>query len=126
MNDSTLSMRVFAIYLALLSMLLIAYPKAFLWLGFTDVSGPFVPTLGYVLGALAFFYWMAIRDRAKNFYRWTALARVPLLLFFAVLFALDRVPPIMLAIGAWDTACALWTGYALRQEARSTTPLPAS
>jgi len=116
MRNSRLSMQVFAIYLASLSLLLIVYPEAFLLLGFGDVSGPFVPTLGYVLGALAFFYFSAIRENARHFYRWTVYARLPLLPFFVLLVILKTAPPIMLLIGAWDTLCAIWTGYALRHE----------
>jgi hypothetical protein len=116
MKNSSLSMLVFAVYMATLSLLLIFYPKAFLLLGFEDISGPWVRTLGYVVGALAFFYFMAIRAEARDFYQWTVYARMPLLPFFAALVALDIAPPIMLLIGAWDTGCAVWTGVALRTE----------
>lgn len=116
MKNSTLSMRVFATYMAMLSMFLILYPKVFLLLGFDDVSGPFVPILGYVVGALSFFYFMAIREQANNFYKWTVTARIPLLLFFIVLASMSVVPPIMILIGAWDSGCALWTRYALKHE----------
>ena len=109
-------MKVFAGYLATLSFLLLFWPSLFLKLGFANVSNPWVPTLGYVIGALAFFYFMAIRENAKNFYAWTARARLPLLLFFIVLVALGKAPPIMLLIGAFDTGCAIWTGFALKHE----------
>lgn len=116
MKDSTLSMKVFGGYLAVLSFFLLFWPSLFLHLGFENVSNPWVPTLGYVVGALAFFYFMAVREKAKTFYSWTVRARLPLILFFAVLVVLDRAPPIMLLIGAFDTACALWTGFALNHE----------
>ena len=116
MKSSALSMCVFASYMAVLSIILIFYPKAFLLLGFEDVSGPFVPTLGYVIGALSFFYFMAIREQAKNFYRWTVIARMPLFPFFVLLVVIDIAPPIMILIGAWDSGCALWTRYALKHD----------
>jgi len=111
-----LSMKVFAGYLATLSALLLFWPSLFLKLGFENIANPWVPTLGYVVGALAFFYFMAIRENAKNFYAWTARARLPLVLFFVVLVALGKAPLIMLLIGAFDTGCALWTGHALKHE----------
>jgi len=121
-KDSTLSMKVFAGYLATLSFLLLFWPSLFLTLGFENISGPWVPTLGYIVGALAFFYFMAIRENAKNFYAWTAIARLPLLLFFIVLVALGMAPPIMLLIGVIDTGCAIWTALALKNE-RTALPL---
>lgn len=117
MKNSRLSMQVFVVCLATLSLLLLAWPALFLKLGFENIATPWVPTLGYVVGALAFFYFMAIRENAKNFYAWTVKARMPLALFFIVLVSLHQAPPIMLLIGAFDTACAVWTGYALRYEA---------
>ena len=116
MKNSTLSMKVFATYLAILSFLLLFWPSLFLKLGFENVSNPWVPTLGYVVGALSYFYFMAIRENAKNFYVWTVRARLPLILFFIVLVALAKAPPIMLLIGAFDTGCAIWTGRALKHE----------
>ena len=112
-------MKVFAVYLATLSLLLLFWPSFFLKLGFENVSNPWVPTLGYVVGALAFFYFMAIRENAKNFYAWTVMARLPLILFFIALVALGIAPPIMLLIGVFDTGCAIWTGLALKHEQAS-------
>jgi hypothetical protein len=109
-------MQVFAGYLATLSALLLFWPSFFLKLGFDNVSNPWVPTLGYVVGALAFYYAMAIRENAKNFYAWSVSARLPLALFTIVLVALGKAPPIVLLIGAFDTGCAIWTGLALKYE----------
>ncbi len=116
MKNSTLSMKIFAAYLALLSLLLLFWPSPFLYLGFENISNPWVPTLGYVVGALAFFYFMAIREQNKRFYAWTVRARMPLIFFFMVLVVQGKAPPIMLLIGAFDTGCAIWTGYALKLE----------
>jgi hypothetical protein len=118
-RDSTLSMKVFAGYLATLSFFLLFWPSLFLKLGFENISGPWVPTLGYIVGALAFFYFMAVREKTKNFYAWTAIARLPLLLFFIVLVALDMAPPVTLLIGFIDTGCAIWTALALKNERRA-------
>jgi hypothetical protein len=109
-------MKVFAIYLSILSFLLLFCPSIFLMLGFENVSTPWVPTLGYIVGALAFFYFMAIREDAKNFYSWTTFARFPLILFFIALVAFGKAPPIMLLIGVIDTGCGIWTSAALQYE----------
>jgi hypothetical protein len=116
LKDSTLSMKVFAVYLSILSFLLLFWPSIFLLLGFDNVSSPWVPTLGYVIGALAFFYIMAVRENAKNVYAWTTYARFPLVLFFSALVATGKAPPIMLLVGLIDTGCAVWTSIALKHE----------
>lgn len=117
MRDSSLSMLVFAGYLGVLGAFCTLYSRPFLWFGFHNVSGPWVRTLGYILLALAFFYFSAVREQATNFFRWTVYARLPLLPFFVVLVISHIAPPIMLLIGLWDTACAFWTRSALRYEA---------
>jgi hypothetical protein len=116
LKDSTLSMKVFAVYLSTLSFLLLFWPSIFLLLGFENISNPWVPTLGYVIGALAFFYFMAVRENAKNVFAWTTYARFPLVLFFAALVASGKAPPIMLLVGLIDTGCAIWTSFALKHE----------
>ncbi len=109
-------MKVFAGYLATLSFILLFWPSLFLKLGFDTISVPWVPILGYIVGALAFFYFMASREKAKNFYAWSAIARLPLLLFFIVLVASDIAPPVMILVGVIDTGCAVWTALALKNE----------
>jgi hypothetical protein len=109
-------MKVFAIYLAVLSAQLLFWPSSLLRLGFTNVSTPWVSTLGYVVGVLSTFYFMAIREKAKNFYAWTVVTRFPMIFFFAVLVARGDAPPVVLLIGAFETAAAVWTKTALRHE----------
>ncbi len=116
MKDSTLSMKVFAVYLSILSASLLFWPSVFLLLGFENISAPWVPTLGYIVGALAFFYFMSVRENARNFYAWTTYARFPLILFFAALVVSGKAPPIMLLVGLIDTGCAIWTSIALQHE----------
>ncbi len=47
MKNSTLSMNVFAVYLSVLSFILLFLPSLLLKLGFENISNPWVPTLGY-------------------------------------------------------------------------------
>jgi hypothetical protein len=118
LRNSTLSMVVFGGYLAMLSLLLLFWPTLFLQLGFANVAEPWVSLLGYMLGVLAFLYSMAIRSRATQFYAWTVMARMPLLLFALLLVARDLAPPVLLLLGAVDAGSAIWTAMALRYERR--------
>jgi hypothetical protein len=109
-------MLVFSVYTGILSAFLLFYPSIFLFLGFDEVNSAWVRILGYIVGALSFYYFMAVREDAKNFYRWSVYARLPLFPFFVFLVAVGLAPPVMAFIGAWDTGLAIWTGIALRRE----------
>ena len=119
MKGSSLSMLVFSAYAGILSALLLFYPNFFLLLGFDEVNTPWVRILGYIVGALSFYYFMAVQEEQKSFYRWSVYARMPLFPFFVLLVVLGLAPPIMVLIGAWDTGLAIWTGAALRREKRA-------
>lgn len=116
MKRSTQSILAFSAYTGILSAFLLFYPRIFLFIGFDEVNSAWVRILGYIVGALSFFYFMAAREEAKNFYRWSVYARMPLFPFFVLLVILGIVPPVMVLIGAWDTGLAIWTGVALRRE----------
>lgn len=116
MKNSSLSMLVFAGYTAILSALLLFYPSVFQLLGFEQTNSAWVRILGYIVGALSFYYVMAVREGVTNFYRWSVYARIPLFPFFGLLAVLGLVPPVMVLIGMWDTGLAIWTGVALRRE----------
>jgi len=116
MKSGSVSMLVFSIYAGILSLLLIFYPPFFRLLGFEQVNTPWVKILGYIVGALPFYYFMAFRKEETNFYRWLVYARMPIFPFFVILVALGLAPPVMVIIGAWDTSLAVWTGFALRKE----------
>ncbi len=117
--DSTLSMRVFGAYLALLSASLLFWPALYLRLGFAELSQPWMALCGYLVGIVALFHLLAVRARERHFYRWTVMARLPLLPFAVLLVALQLAPPVLILLGVVDLLGALWTGLALRREAAS-------
>ena len=117
MKQSTLSMLVFAIYMAILCVAFIVFPNNFaalFRLGRPD--GLWIRVLGMVLGILAFYYIMAVREGNRSFYRWAFYGRLAIFPTFAVFVVLGIAPPIVLLFGAWDTACGIWTGIALQRE----------
>jgi uncharacterized membrane protein len=118
MKQSTLSMVVFAIYMALLCVLFILLPTTFAALfNLAPPDGLWIRILGMVMGILAFYYIMAVRAGDKSFYRWTFYGRLVVLPTFIAFVVLGTAPPIVLLFGAWDTGCGIWTGIALRREA---------
>ena len=117
MKRSSVSMSIFAIYLAFLAIGFLFFPNPIItFFGFKPVTAVWIRILGYILGALAFFYFMAIREEAKNFYRWTFYARLPIFIVFLLFVILDLAPPILLVFGVIDSGMGFWTGLALRKE----------
>ena len=118
MKQSTLSMLIFAIYMAILCVVFTVFPSNFAGLfNLAPPDGLWIRIFGMVMGILAFYYLMAVREGDKSFYRWTFYGRLVVLPTFAVFVVLGIAPPIVLLFGAWDTGCGIWTGIALRREA---------
>ena len=113
-------MLVFALYMACLGVTFLFFPNpAITLLGFAKVTDVWIRILGYILSGLSFYYVMAVREEATNFYRWTIPARLPLFPVFLAFFVQGLAPPTILIFGAVDTGCAIWTGLALRSERMS-------
>ncbi len=117
MKHSTLSMLVFAVYEVILCVVFIVFPNEFAALfKLGPPDGLWIRVFGMLLGIVAFFYIMAVREGNTSFYRWTFYGRLVVLPTFAVFVVLRIAPPIALLFGAWDTSAGIWTGIALRRE----------
>jgi hypothetical protein len=120
MKMSSISMVVFAGYLACLGVIFVLSPNPVIALfGFPPTTDVWIRILGYVLAALAFYYFMAVRENAESFYRWSVYARLPVLPTFAAFVLAGVGPPIILLFGTFDTGFALWTWRALKKERRA-------
>lgn len=117
MKQSTLSILVFAIYMAILGIAFVFVPVPFVtFFGFATPDPLWIRIFGVVIGVLAFYYAMAIREKAYRFYYWTSLGRLVLLPAYAVFVLLGIAPWITLVFGVFESGCAVWTGIALRRE----------
>jgi hypothetical protein len=117
MKMSSISIIVFAIYLCCLGLIFVLVPNPVItFFGFPPTSEVWIRILGYILAALAFYYFMAVRENAENFYRWTVYARLPILPTFAAFVLAGIGPPIILLFGTFDSGSAVWTWYALKKE----------
>lgn len=67
-----------------------------------------------MVGAIAFFYVIALKEGVTAFYRWTVYARLPILPLYAIFVFLHLAPPQLLLFGFIDLAGALWTWLAMR------------
>ena len=117
MKQSSLSMLVFAVYMGALCIAFLLFPAPFVtFLGFATPDPLWIRIFGLVLGILAFYYGMAIREQAFRFYYWTFLGRLALFPGFLVFVILGIAPRVLLLLGAFDSGCAIWTGLALHRE----------
>ena len=120
MNQSTLSMAVFGVYISLLGSALMIIPNPIITLfGFEPVTDIWIRILGLILVILAYYFFMAIKEKAYNFYKWTAYGRFPIFFVFLAFVLLKLAPPVLLLFGAFDTSCAIWTAIALKKEHRT-------
>lgn len=120
MKMSSVSMAVFAAYLFSLAFGFLFIPNPVIAIfGFPPTREVWIRILGYILGALGFLYLMAVRENSKNFFRWSVYARLPILPAFAAFVFAGIGPPIILLFGAFDSGCAVWTWYALKNEERA-------
>ena len=120
MKMSSISMLVFAAYLFCLGFIFVFIPNPVIALfGFPPTSEVWIRILGYILAALAFYYFMAVRENAENFYRWSVYARLPVLPTFAAFVLTGVGPPIILLFATFDTVCAIWTWRALKKQQKS-------
>lgn len=117
MKQSSLSMLVFAVYMGALCIALLLFPAPFVtFFGFSTPDPLWIRIFGLVLGILAFYYALAIREQAFRFYYWTFLGRLALFPSFLVFVLVGIAPRVLLVFGAFESGCAIWTGVALRRE----------
>ncbi len=119
MKMSSVSMMVFAVYLFFLGLIFLIIPNPVIsFFGVPPTSEVWIRILGCILALLAFYYFMAVHEKAKNFYRWSVYGRLPILPMFAALVLTGVGPKIILLFGVFDLGCAMWTWFTLKNEAR--------
>lgn len=117
MKKSTLSMIVFATYLVGLSLAFMLFPNPVIGLfGFEATDQVWIRILGFMLGVLAFYYFMACREGILAFYRWTVWSRLTVTPVYILFIISGVAPPVVLVFAAMDLAGAVWTGLSLRNE----------
>ena len=120
MTSSRFTVQFFAVYLTGMAAGLLLVPGVVLpWFGFPAPGDFWVRVLGGLLGILALYYFLAARERNRDFYRWTVWGRLPLIALYAGLVAWAGAPPVLLLFGLFESGCGLWTHLALRAEQRA-------
>jgi hypothetical protein len=117
MSQSALSMIVFGGYLLIAGVVFIVDPNPLItFLGFDPVTDVWIRVAGLIVVIVSYYYFMAVKEKAYNFFRWTAFARLPIFFVYLGFVILDLSPPVLLVFGVFETGCAIWTGLALKKE----------
>jgi len=106
---------VFAGYLVLLGITLLATPNLLLTtFGIPPTSEVWIRIVGVLALILAYYYAQASRKEMMDFFCWTVQARAAVFLSFVAFVFLGWVKPVLILFGAIDLAGAIWTFMALR------------
>ena len=116
MSSAARSVRVFALYLAVLAGTLLVVPNLLLSaVGLPATSEVWIRVVGMLAGCLGVYYWTAAANESTPFFRATVLCRVavPVLFLVFVWAGWARWP--LALFGVVDAAGAGWTWRALRR-----------
>ena len=117
MSRAAHSLKVFAGYLAILSIVLVFAPNLLLTtFGFPATTEVWIRVLGLVVFNVAIYYWFAAKSEAKPFFLASVYARAFILLAFVALAVLGLAQPMLVLFGAVDTLGGIWTFISLRRD----------
>ncbi len=118
MSKSATSVFVFALYLFVLGPTLLLVPNLLLGLfAIPETAEVWIRVVGMLVTILGFFYLQAARNELTPFFRATVYGRISILGFFIAFVLAQLAPPVLILLGAFDAACAVWTALCLRKEA---------
>ena len=117
MSKAATSVFVFAIYLFVLGLVLVAFPNVLLSLfNLAQTNEVWIRVVGMLVLILGYYYTTAAQNELIPFLRATVIARYSVLVFFIAFVLLDFAPPTLILFGVIDAAAATWTGLALRAQ----------
>jgi hypothetical protein len=121
MNNATRSILVFGIYIICAGLSLVFIPNVLTGIvGLPPTTELWSRAFGALAAVLGLYYLQAVRKRNIGFYRMTVTGRV---VFASSLAAMGLLTPgyqALILFGTVDLLGAIWTGLALRQEAKVT------
>jgi len=104
-------------YFCFVGLVMMTVPNTFFgFIGVKLAEDIWVRILGMVILIISFYYFLAIREKAVNFYRWTVYGRIPIIFVFSMFVVLGYAEPLLLLIGTIDTLTGVWTAIALKMD----------
>jgi hypothetical protein len=119
MSKAAVSVLIFGIYVMSAGLLLIVVPDFVARVFFIDPpADEWARFLGAVVTILGFYYIYCARTEATGFFRATLYGRPGALVAAVAFVMLGYFKPGLILVGVIDTCGAIWTWWALRQDAR--------
>jgi len=123
MSRSAFSAKVFAIYLFVVSPVLVFAPNVLLTMfGIAPTSEVWIRVVGVIAFNLGVYAWAAARHEDKSFMEASVYTRGSVFCAFVVFALMGLASPMIVLFGMIDLCGGLWTWYALRADARSPAP----
>ncbi|MBW8901619.1 MAG: hypothetical protein JF619_26660 [Massilia sp.] len=123
MSRSAFSAKVFAIYLFVVSPVLVFAPNVLLTMfGIAPTSEVWIRVVGVIAFNLGVYAWVATRHEDKSFLEASVYTRGSVFCAFVVFALMGLASPMIVLFGMIDLCGGLWTWYALRADARSPAP----
>ena len=120
MSRAALSAQVFAVYVMGTGAAFVVAPNALLSLfGVPPTTEPWVHVVGVLAFMIGIYAWVGGRHDHRPFLVASVATRALVFTAFTSLVLLGIAPPVLALFGLVDLAGALWTGLALRADARA-------
>jgi hypothetical protein len=117
MSQAAKSLFVFGIYACGLGLILLLVPNLILRVfGVPPTNEVWIRINGMFLLCLSFYYVQTARNELTSFIRWTVLARVAVIFYFAAFILFASAPRALLLFGLIDLLSAIWTWLALKRD----------
>lgn len=114
MTPAARSIRIFAVYLGLLSVVLLIAPNPLLQLfGLPPTTEVWIRVVGMLVALLGVYYWTAAAAELTPFFRATVLCRLTVPLFFLIFVTAGWARWPLVLFGVIDALGAAWTWWAL-------------
>jgi hypothetical protein len=123
MSRSAFSARVFAVYLFVVSPVLVCAPNFLLTIfGIAPTSEVWIRVVGVIAFNLGVYMWVAARHENKPFLEASVYTRGSVFCAFVVFALMGLASPMIVLFGLIDLGGGLWTWTALKADARADGP----
>jgi hypothetical protein len=120
MSRAAFSAKVFAVYLFIMSPVLVVAPNVLLSLfGVPPTSEVWIRVVGVIAFNLGVYLWVAAKHDDRPFLAASAYARGSVFLAFVVFALMGLASPVIVVFGVIDLCGGAWTWFALRADLES-------
>lgn len=120
MSQSALSAKVFAIYLFIISSVVVLAPNLLLAIfRIPPTTEVWIHVVGVVVFAIGIYIWIAAKHDIKPILEASVYTRALVFVAFTTFALLGMTSPMIIVFGLVDLAGGVWTYFALQADARS-------